>query len=150
MFADPRFTDDELRDSFEVVSLSALPSIDDPEELPLEPDEWRFPRLNLDAYVHVADWRRIAEVAVEWLESGSDPLDVAAIAEHARKRELDSDDIDWLLSLFRPFDAIEWLRGGSKVTGGRKRLHALRAAGVKRCVVYTGRGERRRQETIDP
>lgn len=124
----------EQRASFEVLALDELPAIVGVE---LRPSKHGACCLHCEA-----DWPRIAGAAVQWLESGRDPLDRTAIERHARRLGLDVDSTRWLLSLFKPWDAIVWLRRGGQFVNGQHRLHALRAAGVERCVVYTGRGER--------
>jgi len=124
-------TDDELRRSFEVVPVSDLPSTDGLELVPSDRDA---------CCAHCeADWPQVADVAVAWLESGGDPLDLAGLDRRARDAQLGADELDALWSLFA--DPITWFRGRDRYVNGRHRVHALRAAGVERCVVYTGRGE---------
>lgn len=128
-------TEEQLRASFEVVCLSELPPTPSAE---LRPSKRGACCLHCEA-----DWPRIAAAAVQWLESGSDPLDYAGIERHAQGLGLDHESIRWLDSLFRPSWAICWLCRSGQLVNGRHRLHALRAAGVERCVVYTGKGEPR-------
>ncbi|MEJ7787492.1 MAG: hypothetical protein WKF96_22030 [Solirubrobacteraceae bacterium] len=82
--ADFRHHQQQRRDSFEVVELSELP---DP-GAPYRGDHYTG-----------ATWPRIAEVAIEILEDGLDPLDTDAVAKRAEER-LNGDDALWLLTLF--------------------------------------------------
>ena len=127
-------TDDEARESFEVVRLDDLPPTDDIELSPSETDAC--------CYHCEADWRRIGPAAVAILRAGVDPLDRNAIVAAAKELGLDAPARGWLLTLFSTIDAIIVLRQSPRFTNGRHRVHALRAADVDECVVYTGRGER--------
>jgi hypothetical protein len=72
---------------------------------------------------------------------GVDPLDHNGILARATELGLTSDERGWLIGLFSPTQAITVLRDSGQFTNGMHRTHALRMAGVERCVVYTGRGE---------
>ena len=74
-------------------------------------------------------------------EEGIDPLDAETVELRGEALGLEGDDLGWLLSLFSPVDGIIVLRDSRQFTNGMHRTHALRMAGVDRCLVYTGRGE---------
>ncbi len=74
-------------------------------------------------------------------EEGIDPLDPAAIEARAQELDLDPERRGWLRSLFCPSRAIIVLRDSQTFTNGMHRTHALRMAGVDRCVICTGKGE---------
>jgi len=129
-------TDDEARASFEVVNLEDLPPVDrsDIEVVP------SFER-PCGCYWCQADWKAIAAASITILGEGIDPLDDAAIERRAEELGLTVDDRGWLLTLFSATNAIIVLRESKQFTNGMHRMHALRLAGVERCVVYTGKGE---------
>jgi hypothetical protein len=124
-------SDEEMRGSFEVVRLEDLP----PDGIEV------VPSVDQACGCHwcEADWPAIANTAVAILEAGIDPLNDAAI--HSHSEALGWRENGWLQSLFNPTQAIIVLRDSQQFTNGRHRTHALRVAGVERCVVYTGRGE---------
>ena len=130
-------SDDEKRSSFEILWVHDLP--------PIDRDDIRIvPSLLRRCGCHhcKGNWPKISRVAVEILEAGIDPLDHDAIVARAHQARLNARDRGWLYSLFYPSEAITVLRGSREYTNGMHRVHALRVAGVDRCVVYTGRGER--------
>lgn len=126
----------EERDSFEVVRVDDLPPID-------RDDIQRVPSTDrpCGCYWCRWDWQTIATASVTILEEGVDPLDDAAIESRANDLGLDAESRGLLLTLFSPIQAIIVLRGSQQFTNGMHRTHALRMAGVERCVVYTGKGE---------
>jgi hypothetical protein len=107
--------------SFEIIELSELP---DTEEQEAE----RYAGEN---------WPAIARIAVELLETGVSPRDDEAILARGRP-ELTKDGCGLLRSLF--CDPIAIPKEASAFINGRHRTAAMRAAGVKRCVVDTDRG----------
>jgi hypothetical protein len=109
--------------SFEVVELSELPETD-------EQEAERYGEEN---------WAAIARIAVELFEGGVSPRDDEAILARGR-RELTTDGCGLLRSLF--CDPIAIPKDASAFINGRHRTSAMRAAGVKRCVVDTDRGRR--------
>ena len=115
--ADLQAQQQQRRDNFVVVELNELP---DP-RAPYRGD--RYTR---------ATWPTIAEVAIEILEDGIDPLDTDAVAKRAEER-LSSDDGLWLLTLFA--DPITISRNPPSVIDGGHRLWYMRGAGVNRCVI---------------
>jgi hypothetical protein len=129
-------TEDEERASFEIVELAELPAVDR-DDIPTVPSLVR----PCGCSWCEADWLLIAACSVAILEEGLDPLDHDAVALRAVALGLEGGDLGWLVSLFTPHNAIVVLRDSHQFTNGMHRTHALRMAGVKRCVVYTGRGE---------
>jgi hypothetical protein len=129
-------SDAETRASFEVVRVDDLPPVDR-EDINVVPSADRA----CGCYWCESDWQSIAAASVAILDEGIDPLDYEAIESRALALGLDSVARGWLHTLFSPVDAIIVLRGGREFTNGMHRTHALRLAGVGRCVVYTGRGE---------
>ena len=129
-------SDDEARASFEVVRVADLPPIDRA-DISVVPADDR----PCGCYWCEADWRAIADAAVRIFEEGIDPLDHDAVLTRAEELGLPADERGWLVGLFSPTQAIIELRGCGQFTNGMHRTHALRIAGVERCVVYTGRGE---------
>jgi hypothetical protein len=117
--------EEERRDvaSFEVVDLSELPETDEEEA-----ERYRD-----------ASWSVIAALAVELLESGVSPRDDATILARGTK-ELTKNGPGLLSSLFQ--DPIAIPLEASAFINGRHRTAAMRAAGVKRCVVHTDRGRK--------
>lgn len=109
--------------SFEVVELSELPETEERES---------------ERYGE-ADWLAIAHVAVDLLEAGVSPHDEETILARGRS-ELTSTGCGLLHSLFH--DPIAIPLEASDFINGRHRTAAMRAAGVKRCVVHTDRGRR--------
>jgi hypothetical protein len=107
--------------SFEVVDLADLPATNGEEA-----DRYRD-----------ADWPAIAELAVTLLKEGVSPHDEEAIRARGRVG-LTGEDRGLLQSLF--FDPIAIPREASAFINGRHRTAAMRAAGVKSCVVHTDRG----------
>ena len=129
-------TDDEARASFEVVRVADLPPVDRA-DIQVRPTVDRACGCD---YCE-PDWRLIARASVVILEEGIDPLDPVAIDARARELELDASCRRWLLSLFSPVSGIIVLGDSETFTNGMHRTHALRMAGVDRCVIYTGKGE---------
>jgi hypothetical protein len=129
-------SDDEARASFEVVQLEDLPPVNRA-DIPHIPSDDR----PCGCYWCQANWKAIADGSVTILEEGIDPLDPLAIDARAEELGLDLESRGWLLTLFSPVDAIIVLRNSQQFTNGMHRTHALRLAGVDRCVVYTGTGE---------
>ena len=129
-------SDDEARASFEVVRVDDLPPVD-------RPDIKVVPNANrpCGCYWCRPDWRAIAPASVTIFEEGIDPLDLAAIESRARELGLDPECLGWLRSLFSPSEGIVVLSDSHTFTNGMHRTHALRMAGVDRCVIYTGKGE---------
>ncbi len=117
--------DEERRDlaSFEVVELASLP----------ETDEEQAERYGEE------DWPAIASIAVELSESGVSPRDDASILARGEE-ELTEEGCGLLRSLFR--DPIAIPLEASAFINGRHRTAAMRAAGVRRCVIHTDRGRR--------
>jgi hypothetical protein len=107
--------------SFEVVELSELP----------ETEEAEAERYSEE------DWPAIAQISVELLEAGVSAHDDDAIMARGRN-ELTSTGCGLLHSLFH--DPIAIPQEASAFINGRHRTAAMRAAGVKRCVVHTDRG----------
>jgi hypothetical protein len=129
-------TEDEERASFEVLDVGSLPPIDR-DDIKIVPAADR----PCGCYWCEADWALIAACSVTILEEGVDPLDRVAVATRGRELGVAEEDVGWLISLFSPHNAIVVLRDSHQFTNGMHRTHALRMAGVERCVVYTGRGE---------
>jgi hypothetical protein len=109
--------------SFEVVELLQLPETE-------EQEAKRYGE---------ADWPKIAHIAVDLLETGVSPHDDEAILARG-KDELTDEGCGLLHSLFH--DPIAIPQEASAFINGRHRTAAMRAAGVKRCVVHTDRGRR--------
>jgi hypothetical protein len=107
--------------SFEVVDLAELPATDT-----------ELAERYLDA-----DWCAIAGLAVDLLEGGVSPHDDEAIQARGAA-VLPDDDGVLLWSLF--FTPIAIPREATAFIDGRHRTAAMRAAGVRRCVVHTDRG----------
>lgn len=129
-------SDDETRASFEIVHVDDLPPVD-------RPDIGVVPAADrpCGCYSCQPDWQAIARASVTILEEGIDPLDAAAIESRAQELDLDPECRRWLHDLFSPSQAIIVLRDSRTFTNGMHRTHALRMAGVDRCVIYTGKGE---------
>ena len=127
--------EEEIRRSFEVVSLDDLP----PDDLEVE-IELAHAASCVCAWCSV-DWLVIAEASIAILESGVDPLDSDAVHAMASELGLSGGERNWTESLFCPTEAIAVLKNTSYFTNGRHRTHVLRRAGVERAVVYTGRAE---------
>jgi hypothetical protein len=108
---------DERRNSFVVVALEDLPGPDPP----IRPGDYAL-----------ANWLVIAAASIEVLAAGIDPLDDAAVWEHATAT-LDADDASWLHSLFADPIVIDRDLSGF-VNGMHRTWHMLRA-GVTHCVV---------------
>ena len=108
---------DERRSSFVVVALDDLP----------DPD----PPTRTGDYAQ-ADWVAIAAASLEVLAAGIDPLDDAAVWEHAAAT-LDAGDASWLHSLFG--DPILVDRDLSGFVNGMHRTWHMLRAGVTHCVV---------------
>lgn len=85
------------------------------------------------------DWPGIAAASVSGLFAGIDPLDDEAILCHAGATLHGQRDQRWLLSLFT--DPIVAGPNDERFTNGRHRVHAMRASGAQRVVVYTKAGE---------
>jgi len=83
------------------------------------------------------DWPTIAAIAAELLESGVSPRDEATISARGAE-QLTEDGCGLLMSLFG--DPIAIPLEASAFINGRHRTAAMRAAGVRRCVVHTDRG----------
>jgi hypothetical protein len=107
--------------SFEVVDLVELPVTDG----------------KLAKRYGCADWLAIAELAVELLEEGVSPRDDETVRTRGSS-VLTRESCGLLRSLF--FDPIAIPREASAFINGRHRTAAMRAAGVRRCVVHTDRG----------
>ena len=129
-------SEEEERASFEVVRLADLPPVDRA-DIAVVPAAGR----PCGCYWCESNWQSIAAVAVRIFEEGVDPLDHNGILARATELGLTSDERGWLIGLFSPTQAITVLRDSGQFTNGMHRTHALRMAGVERCVVYTGRGE---------
>jgi hypothetical protein len=129
-------SDDEVRASFEVVRVADLPAVSRA-DIPVVSAEGK----PCGCYWCEPDWRAIAAVSVQILEEGTDPLDHNALSTRAEELGLSADERGWLHGLFSPGAAIIVLRDSRQFMNGMHRIHALRMAGVERCVVYTGRGE---------
>src|SRR6267378_3044942 len=113
-------TEDEERDSFEVVDLAALPEIDR-DDIPTVPSGDRL----CGCHWCEGNWPAIAKAAVTILQEGIDPLDHHAVAARGRELEVAEPDIGWLVSLFSPRDGIIVLRESRQFTNGMHRTHAL-------------------------
>lgn len=129
--------DDQRRNSYEMVELALLP----PDGVEPVPPLGRRP---CGCYYCRGSWRRIAELSVDILAQGIDPLDGDAIAAASARRLRTKRDQVWLKSLFS--DPIIVAPGEEAFTNGRHRTHAMRIDGVERAVVYTKAGERRRRK----
>lgn len=110
------------RSSIQIVALAYLPAT----EVDVQPTYYN------------ANWPRIAHVAEQLLGSGIDPLDHGVVRREAKRRIVDSHDRSWLLSLF--FDPIVVSLESQQYTNGRHRVHAMRRAGVRTCVVHAEPG----------
>jgi hypothetical protein len=82
-------------------------------------------------------WEAVAEAAVALLEGGMDPLNLEEVSRAAGVMLSDVRDRKLLVDLFR--SPIELRPGG--YVNGRHRAHALRRAGVARCVVVHHRSD---------
>ena len=131
-----KIRDEEARNSFEVVRVADLPPVNRG-DIPIVAADGK----PCGCYWCQWDWRAIAAASVRIFEEGIDPLDHDAVVERAEQLGLSVDECAWLSSLFNPGAGIIVLRGCGQFTNGMHRTHALRMAGVERCVVYTGRGE---------
>ncbi len=107
--------------SFEVLELTELPDTDEEEA-----ERWGG-----------ADWTKIAEIAVELSDAGVSARDQKSI-EARGQVALDAKDVGLLWSLF--YDPIAIPSEGTIFINGRHRTAAMRAVGVRRCVVHTDRG----------
>ncbi len=129
-------SDQEARNSFEVVRVEDLPPVDR-EDIEIVPS----PNRPCGCYWCEANWKAITLAAVTIFEEGVDPLDGKAVEARGKALGLESEDLWWLLSLFDPVDGIIVPRDSRQFTNGMHRMHAFRMAGVERVVVYTGKGE---------
>lgn len=107
--------------SFEVVDLEELPATD----------------AELAERYGKADWPAIASLAIELLEEEVSPHDDKTIRARGTAA-LTNEGCGLLQSLF--FAPIAIPREASAFINGRHRIAAMRAAGVRRCVVHTDRG----------
>ncbi len=112
------------RASFQIVSAQDLPPAIESDQL----QRWD------DTSYSSVNWKRVNEIASQYLSGGGDPLDPSACRNWAREQGVDDEEVAWASSLFSesiryPVDQPELF------SNGRHRTLAMRQQGAEKIVV---------------